>query len=97
MRTLGFSLLLLGFILLCFFVGQTKGPIPRVVVSKYYDKIEKEPKGKITKETARLFVLNAVDDSIKHSSKLFIPGLMMLSGGLLLAYCPKKKQISKSL
>ena len=74
-----------------FFIGQAKGPIPRAVVSKYYDKIGREPKEEITKEAARLFILNAVDDSLKNSYTLFVPGLMMLSGGLLLAYSRERK------
>ncbi len=95
MRIFGFLSLIFGFILLCFFILQIQGPIPRAVVSKYYDTIGKEPKEEISKEAARSFVLNAVDDSLKKSSRFLIPSLMMLSGGLILAYSPRKKEKSK--
>ena len=89
MRTLGYAILVLGFIWICF--GQVAiYPIAHAVVPANYQKIQKQDSYKL--EDVQKAIRDVTFDFIHHVPSFYIGALLMLAGGVVLDRAGQKKE-----
>jgi hypothetical protein len=90
MRILGYAMLVLGFLWICF--GQVAVyPIAHAVVPANYEKIPKQDSYKL--EDVQKAIRDVIFDFIQHVPSFYIGALLMLAGGVVLDRAGRRKRV----
>jgi hypothetical protein len=85
MRKLGFLLLIIGFLWLCWTAWSMR-PIARAVVANHYDHLSHAADARFSVADVQREMADVAFDSVDHIRFIFIASCIMLAGGLFLAF-----------
>jgi hypothetical protein len=90
MRIFGYTLLILGFVWICFWQLEMY-PMIRGAIFSNYDKIPKQPSYKV--EDVQKAIRDVAFDIDHHIPAFFVGGLLMLGGCVALDIAGRRKRV----